>query len=393
MAHVRDRAVLPLLIKHLKHSRVVGLVGPRQSGKSTVLRDLLCPKIQGRYLTLDSLTTRERAERTPEAFVEPSQEERGPLVIDEIQKVPDLFDAIKVFVDENPRPGQYIVSGSTEFSRLTGIRESLTGRISLIRMLPLTLSERFQKSLGSYFLKPRSQIKAAISPQEWAVSMDRGGMPGFCFVRNPSHFETAVNLWIETTCFRDIQSNQAKNLNGNLAQRILTAVAQATDPTCAEVAHALNRDSRVVQRFLDAFCRIFVLERLDPHQLGIGKPHYLLCDPGIARVLGAPEETILRTHVLNEARAAYEYTGLPKPLLQYYRNSKKSRIPLLLSWPAKKHSVAIQIAPGEAPSRGHMDSLRFFMKKDVPGMFRYLLLSQARESGKEGKIEVYPLRA
>ena len=128
----------------LKFARVVTLQGPRQCGKSTLTREWVTQWVKGSsYRTLDRLSDQEFARDNPESFL--AQSEKAPLqIVDEAQKAPPLFDAIKAQVDENPRPGQFLLLGSTEFSRETQIRENLTGRISRQRLFTLTGAEAIQ---------------------------------------------------------------------------------------------------------------------------------------------------------------------------------------------------------------------------------------------------------
>lgn len=97
MPHQRSRLLLPILVKRLKLWPILGVLGVRQSGKSVLLRDLAKPKINhSDYVTLDSKTQRERAALSPESFTE--LDGAKTLIIDEIQKAPDLFDALKLHV-------------------------------------------------------------------------------------------------------------------------------------------------------------------------------------------------------------------------------------------------------------------------------------------------------
>jgi predicted AAA+ superfamily ATPase len=124
-------------IKHaLKTRRVALLNGPRQCGKTTLAKQLVSPEVQ--YLTLDDLTLREAATRDPQNFV---QHQHNTLIIDEIQRVPSLLVAIKKSVDEDKRPGQYLLTGSANIQSLPSVQESLAGRISKIRLKTLSQGE------------------------------------------------------------------------------------------------------------------------------------------------------------------------------------------------------------------------------------------------------------
>jgi uncharacterized protein len=116
-----------------------------------------------------------------------------------------------------------MLSGSTEFSKKTGIRESLTGRIALLRLYPLNLQEIHQKVKG-FSLK---------EVEEWS---QKGGMPGFFSVRDAAARDAAIEQWVETTCARDFANFKIRNFNPDLPRRILMEVASAEIPNRLEIA-------------------------------------------------------------------------------------------------------------------------------------------------------------
>lgn len=386
------------MAKRLRLWPVVGVIGVRQCGKSTLLRDLFHPDTPHFYATMDSLSQKGRASRSPESFCE-LNDDKQTLIIDEVQKVPDLFDAIKLHVDENRRPGMYVISGSTEFSRLTGVRESLTGRIGLVRLYPLTLAELFSKNCGHYFVK-NERVTASISLSDFEKKTAKGGMPGLCFLRSRDEYDAACAMWLETTCYRDLQQVSGGRFDGALALEILSYLAQLSEPTAHAVAQKLRRDTRVIQRYLDAFEAILAVIKLAPHEAGVGKNHYVLCDCGIANYLGASRETVLRTHALIEALATLENEGLGRPLIKYYRNQKTSFVPIVLDWAGRRNvpnTLAIHIYDGETAERRELMALTAFGSKlDKPT--RLLLLNHSKQSyfekvGKKGgALEIHPLR-
>lgn len=125
----------------LNGRRVVILSGSRQCGKTTTSKDI--KNNQSIYRTLDDSTLLEAAKNDPQGFVKLT---KGTMIIDEIQRVPELITAIKKAVDENTRYGQYLLTGSVNIQTLPTVKESLAGRVKKVRLRPLTRGEILRKS-------------------------------------------------------------------------------------------------------------------------------------------------------------------------------------------------------------------------------------------------------
>jgi len=130
------RIAEPQIRTALRDTRVVAISGPRQSGKTTLARRFAK---QGRkYVTLDNQSTLAAAKSDPVAFI------RGldRAVIDEVQRAPDLLLAIKQSVDEDRRPGRFLLTGSANLLTVKTIHESLAGRVEIVPLYPLGRSEQ-----------------------------------------------------------------------------------------------------------------------------------------------------------------------------------------------------------------------------------------------------------
>ena len=117
--------------KYLKLFPVVGLTGPRQSGKSTLLERILGAKY--RYISFDDPNVVDRFHADPERFMEVYSDR---VIFDEVQRVPDIFHYVKVIVDNNRSDcGKFIMTGSSQFAFMKRVSESLAGRIGLLTLL------------------------------------------------------------------------------------------------------------------------------------------------------------------------------------------------------------------------------------------------------------------
>lgn len=144
MSKFHRRLIEPIVEGLLSHMPVVGIEGPRQCGKTTLLKSMIGGrgKVGWRYVTLDNPATLAAACDDPVGFVSGD----SPLAIDEIQRAPELLLAIKAKVDSDRRPGRILITGSADLLRMPRIPDSLAGRMALAQLLPLAESEVRGKS-------------------------------------------------------------------------------------------------------------------------------------------------------------------------------------------------------------------------------------------------------
>ena len=136
-----NRWVESSLKKALKTRRIVILSGSRQCGKTTLAK--MITNNNYTYRTLDDIALLKAAQNDPHGFVKTSPNET--MIIDEIQRVPELLTAIKKAVDENTRYAQYLITGSVNIQTLPTVKESLAGRVKKRRLRPLTQGEIIKK--------------------------------------------------------------------------------------------------------------------------------------------------------------------------------------------------------------------------------------------------------
>ena len=137
-----------MLTRHLSESLVsaaaenpvVTLTGPRQSGKTTLCQTLF-PDHE--YLSLEAPDVRSRAIEDPRGFLASEND----LVIDEIQRAPELLSYIQVLVDEDPRPGRFVLTGSQNLLLMKSVSQTLAGRSALLRLYPFSLPELLERDL------------------------------------------------------------------------------------------------------------------------------------------------------------------------------------------------------------------------------------------------------
>lgn len=306
----------------------VGVIGARQVGKSTVVRNQLDIPYQ---LSMDDEDTLAEVEASAKVFV---GRLRPPVLIDEAQKAPKLFDALKSRIDRKRIPGQFYLTGSSQFSTRLGIRESLTGRIGLLRLHPLTLAELHRKPFERLEVFPTEE-RPRFDIVDFSSGMENGGLPFPCFLRDSASISLYWNAWLETTVYRDIARFFARSYDPRVTLAILSKIKEAAlQGECFSASMLPRIQSRRLNSYLSAMEEVFLIRRLVCHEKGVGKDLWILFDSGLLRhLLGSARSegaslSLARTFLLNEISARSEYSG-EKLELTYYKSAKGRAVDLV----------------------------------------------------------------
>jgi len=340
MPHPRERFSATQVLEKLRFYPVVALQGARQTGKSFLSREILRAQFpEGQYLTFDQDSARVFAERDIESFLLRNADAK-PLILDEAQKVPKVFDAIKFLVDQKRVPGAFLLLGSTEFSRIMGILESLTGRMGRVRIFPLTLAECYSLPEASQLKKRNPHaffLEAAPRLNRTAVlkHLETGGLPGIFAVRSAEERRSLFQDWFDLTTQRDAHMIPKLKLDSSLLARILQQVVRLEEPTAPAIAKALRVDLRRIKRHLEALETLFVVTRIEPHPLSSGQAHYYVLDCGLAAFLGADMHRQLETLFVQEYQAKRAWLKYPDPVdtLGVYRSHQGKRVGFIRELP------------------------------------------------------------
>lgn len=169
------RHVRPQLLDALGESRAVALLGARQAGKSTLVRNIAQREHPARFFNLDDAATANAARTDPTGFVAGIS---GPAVIDEIQRAPELLLAIKGRVDENQTRGQFLLTGSANILSLLTVADALPGRVEYVNLWPFSQGELHRKRdsfIGGLFEGRPPEVSGAPVGRGAAAAMLVGG--------------------------------------------------------------------------------------------------------------------------------------------------------------------------------------------------------------------------
>jgi len=201
-----DRHIEQPLVEAVAQFPVVALSGPRQTGKSTLLKHLFSAGFD--YVTLDDMSLRNQAQKDPQTFL---RNYPGPVMIDEVQYAPQLFPEIKRRADGSGASGQFILSGSQQFHLIRNLQESLAGRALLMNLLPLTSQERNGLGRQRHWLNSllrngrldKTEIPEAPEQSAPERAVRCGGLPGL-LNKTESFFSAYFESYVRTYIERDI---------------------------------------------------------------------------------------------------------------------------------------------------------------------------------------------
>lgn len=212
MAHLRNRYLSPLFQNSMKLSPLVGISGHRQVGKTTFLESH-CSS----YHVVDTQAELRAAQDNPEKYL---KDRAGKAVaLDECQAAPALFPELKEWVRKHRAPGQFVLSGSIRFTSQEAIRESLTGRIVHLELLPMTISEQEELPLSRFLIQFAHSRNTDRFPKDHPIDTRRarriqsriarapflGGLPGACFLRDQKQRVARIQQQLMTILDRDLR--------------------------------------------------------------------------------------------------------------------------------------------------------------------------------------------
>lgn len=297
--YVIRRHAHDLLLAALSDTRVTVLLGARQVGKSTLALAVAAELDAMDTVSLDNRTLREAANADPKGFL---AERRRPILIDEIQRAPDLLLEIKDIVDEDRRPGQFLLTGSANILTAPKMKEALTGRAEYVTLWPLSQAEiagaesNFVDSLlgGG----PPPVVDAPVGRDAFVDIVARGGYPE-ARLRAPDRRRVWYRDYIRSLIERDLRDiSDARKLEciPRLLRLIASQAANLFVPS--SIGGKLRIDNETVEAYTGLLETIYVVRRLQAWTPGIGSREiqhekiYVVDSGLMAYLLGADEQRI-----------------------------------------------------------------------------------------------------
>lgn len=331
-----QRTAKEALLRLASQFAVVGITGPRQSGKSTLAKMTFPEK---RYISFDDKTIRELATANPIDFLLAFPD---GAIIDEAQKVPEIFDAVKYHIDQGSfTPGKFILTGSNQFNLKQNMTDSLAGRAAFIKLLPFSIEELKNGNLLG------NNVYEAIFKGCYPPLYDTA-----------KHFvsDDWFNSYIDTYLDLDVKS-QINYSNLSVFKKFIQICATYSGQMLSmdSIARGIGVSAPTVKQWLSILESSFIIHFLEPDTQNLGKslvksPKLYFVDSGLLchllriesveeLILHPNKGAIVETFALAELLKGRLNQG-KQPNLTYYRDLKGFEVDTIADW---KHTFAIEI--------------------------------------------------
>lgn len=335
-----------VVLEVTKEYPVVLVTGPRQVGKTTMLQKLM-EGTDRNYVSLDDLNERNLAKTDPEMFL---QLHKPPILIDEVQYAPELFVYIKIHADKYHNAGDFWLTGSQVFKRMSGIQESLAGRVAVLSLTSLSQAEICGGEMQPFTLdiEKLSARRKERTAADTGVIFDwifRGSMPAIVSEKN-SNSQIFYSSYLTTYIERDVRE-VSDAIDSLTFLHFITAVAARCGQilNIAEIARDADINQKQAKNWLGVLETLGLIFYLHPYSNSMLKrlvktPKLYFYDTGLVCYLtkwssaetlqsGAMNGAILENYVVAEIRKTYLNCG-KDPYMYYYRDKDAREIDIIL---------------------------------------------------------------
>ncbi|MEV0269552.1 ATP-binding protein [Hamadaea sp. NPDC050747] len=391
-----QRRALPAVETALDESRVVLVQGARQAGKSTLVRMIADARPDAVIRTLDDLDLLRAAHEDPKGFVERG----GLLVIDEVQRAPELLLAVKQDVDANPRPGRFLLTGSSRVLAMKGVPDSLPGRMQTVELWPFSQGEIDGSADGfvEAVFREGAEVRhdSGLTRADYAERVLRGGFPEAVSRRTQASRRRFLTGYLETLLEREIAEiaevqrlAELRSLVGLLAARSGGLLVPGN------LASELQLSAVTVGRYVGLLEEIFVIKRIPAWSRNlstriVGTAKLAFVDSALAAtVLGEDRDSLLEPtssafgpllegFVASELMRQLSRSELPVEL-RHYRTRDQVEVDLVLEH-ARGRVIGLEVKAAATIRAEDFRGLRHLADRLGDDLVAGILLYAGRET-------------
>jgi predicted AAA+ superfamily ATPase len=361
------------VVEALEDTRVVVINGARQVGKSTLAEAILRSVPGGAARYLDDTATRRSAESDPTAFVRHD----GLLLIDEVQRVPDLWLAIKHQVDRDPRPGRFLLTGSARLLALRDLPDTLVGRSETIELWPLSQGEI--DGAGDGFVDavlidgPDATLSlppSTLRRRDYVARVAQGGYPEAIRRQSPARRRRFFDSYLSDLIVRDVQQVAKISQISEMRQLLVLMAAQLGGTITAErLAREVAITPKTVSHYIEILETLFVVRTVPGWTSGattraVARPKVIFVDSGLAThlngALAASQPEIigglLESFVLSELARQLTWSQAQAQLF-HYRDRDQNEVDAVLET-YDGRIVGVEVKASETVRRDDFKNLR-----------------------------------
>lgn len=256
----------------LKDTPAILINGARQTGKSTLAKSITSNTKGAEYFTMDDIVTMNSAMNDPDDFISSFN---MPVVLDEVQKVPQLFPAIKKSIDNNRKPGRFILTGSANVFHISKISESLAGRMEIQTLYPLSQGEiaGIKEGFIDFVFKKNSRFYISnVTTKKFWGDIACGGFPEVVVRKDNERRKAWFASYLTNILQKDIRD--ISNIEGltDLPRLLkLIAIRSATMFNSSEISRVMKIPLTTVKRYLSLLEATFLIDYIYPYSSNLGK--------------------------------------------------------------------------------------------------------------------------
>lgn len=407
---MNERFLKDRLLSALSDTPAVFVQGPRQSGKTTLVQALLPGEVGRAYVTLDDMVVLAAARSDPQGFVDGLPEY---VALDEVQRAPEIFIALKRSIDRNRKPGRFLLTGSANPLLVPKVSESLAGRMEILTLLPFSQGEIDgcrEPFIANCFAR---EFRPPVKPgEDWtrvAERIVRGGYPEAVARTAATRRAAWFGAYLTTVLQRDVRD--LANIDG-LADmpRMLQVLAAraATLLNYADVARDLALPQATLKRYWALLDATFLLARVPSWSANLGKrmvkaPKVIVGDTGFAvHLLGLGQVSLredsttagrlLENFVATELLKQLSWSPTPAALF-HFRTHGQEEVDFVLESPSGK-IVGVEVKKTASPTSDDFRGLRR-LAADLGKRFHRGILLHCGESAAAfgGNLHAVPVSA